>query len=344
VVKTLVRDGAPGVVALVRDGDRVKTFSGGLADFKPHRAMQAALRFRVGSLSKSMVATLVLELVAQRRLRLSDTVARWLPGLTTAAAKITVRELLEQRSGLPEYIYSPQLFPSYFSGERPLSYVWTPSQLIRLALRHPLDFPPGRRFEYSNTNYIVLGLLLERVTHMQIARYAEQTLFKPLNMRSTSFAFGRITGAHAHGYAPFGPPFPAASPGMGDVESLNGSSYWAAGALVSTASDLDRFFRALFTLRILPRRLVRLMQDALVAQPGYRYGLGLEETRYGCGPAWGHSGDVPGYTAIVRASRPARRLVVLLVNRDFLPHALAAEVQEATAALYCGPISRRGGT
>ena len=132
-----------------------------------------------------------------------------------------------------------------------------------------MDFPPGTRFEYSNTNYNVLGLIVERVTHTGLERYAQRTLFGPLRMTSTSFALGRVHGAHAHGYGPFVPPFPPVSGGLGDTEPLNGSSAWAAGSLVTTAADLDRFYRALFTGRVIPRWLVALMQAARLAEPGH---------------------------------------------------------------------------
>jgi D-alanyl-D-alanine carboxypeptidase len=337
LLAALVHSGAPGAVALVRNGDRVETFAAGLADVKLRRPMRTALRFRVGSLSKPIVATLVLELVAERRLRLSDTVARWLPGLIPAGAQITVRELLQHRSGL--HNYTNELIPSILTGQRPLNYVWTPHQLVHIATAHPLDFPPGTRFEYSNTNYIVLGLIVERVTHTGLERYAQRTLFGPLRMTSTSFALGRVPGAHAHGYAPFVPPFPAVPGGLGDTEPLNGSDAWAAGSLVTTAADLDGFYRALFAGRLIPRSLVALMQAArpTPSLPGTEgYGLGLEEKRYPCGTTWGHSGDIFGYTAVVRTSRDARKVVVLLVNRDFSPPALTAALTATLPALYCG--------
>jgi len=337
LLTALVHEGAPGAVALVRKGDHVHTFAAGLADVKLRRPMRRAFRFRVGSVSKPVVATLVLELVAQRRLRLSDTVARWLPGLIPAGARITVRELLQHRSGLFDYI--KEQIPLTLTGQRPLNYVWTPLQLVHIATAHPLDFPPGTRFEYSNTNYDVLGLIVERVTHTGLERYAQRTLFAPLRMTSTSFALGRVHGAHAHGYAPFVPPFRVVPGGLGDTELLNGSSAWADGSLVSTAADLDRFFRALFTGHVIPHRLVALMHAARPAEHGprpFRYGLGLLQVSLGCGPAWGHDGDIFGYHSVVLASRDAHKLIVLLVNRDFSPPALTAAFRATVRALYCG--------
>jgi D-alanyl-D-alanine carboxypeptidase len=335
----LVRAGVPGAVALVRDGARVHTFTAGLADVELRRPMRAGLRFRVGSLSKPVVATLALKLVAERRLRLSDTVAGWLPGLLPAGRRITINELLQHRSGLFNYTDSPQLFAPLLTGQLPPSYVWTARQLVGLATQHPLDFAPGTRFEYSNTNYIVLGLIIERVTHTPLERYAQHTLFDPLRMRFTAFALGRVSGAHAHGYVPFLGPFPAAPGGLGDTEPLNGSQYGAAGSLVSTADDLDRFFRALFTGRVIPRRLVALMQATRPAVPApdyQRYGLGLEGNRYPCASAWGHGGTVWGYRAVVRASRDAEHLIVLLINHDSSPSALAAAITTTVSELYCG--------
>ena len=337
LLAALVHKGAPGVVALVRNGDQVNTFAAGLADLKLRRSMQPALRFRVGSLSKPVVATLVLELVAQQRLRLSDTVGRWLPGLIPAGARITVKELLQHRSGL--FNYTNELIPSLITGQQPLNYVWTPHQLVDIATAHPLDFTPGTRFEYSNTNYIVLGLIVERVTHIGLERYAHQTLFGPLRMTSTSFALGRVLGAHAHGYTPLVPPFPAVPGGLGDTEPINGSGAWAAGSLVTTAADLDRFYRALFTGRVIPHSLVALMQAARPSPSIPEidgYGLGLAQVSYPCGTTWGHEGTIFGYTAVVAASRDARKIVVLLINRDLLQPALAAASNATLPALYCG--------
>jgi D-alanyl-D-alanine carboxypeptidase len=166
----------------------------------------------------------------------------------------------------------------------------------------------------------VLGLIIERVTHASLQKYAERTLFAPLGMHSTSFALGRLRGPHAHGYLPFVGPFLRAPGGLGDVDALNGSEYAAAASLVSTARDLERFFVALFSGKVIPRSLVALMQATRPDESGpdyQRYGAGLEGSRYQCGMAWGHGGVVYGYRAVVRASRNAHTVIVLLVNHDY---------------------------
>jgi D-alanyl-D-alanine carboxypeptidase len=252
-----------------------------------------------------------------------------------AGGRITVTELLQQRSGLPDFTGTPQVGSVSRSA---VTRVWTSRELLRTIAGRRLDFAPGTQFEYSNSNYLMLGLLIERVTRMPLERYAERTIFAPLQMRSTSFALGRVPGAHAHGYESQGPPFPAVPGGLRDVDVGNGSEWAAAGSLVSTAADLDRFFRALFTGRIIPRPLVVLMQATRLAQEGLGfdgYGLGLEATRTGCGTALGHGGSVWGYRAIVRASRTAEHVIVLLVNYDYSDLAGRAAVDRAGSALYC---------
>ena len=334
----LVRAGVPGAVALVRRDGRVRTFTAGVADLQTRRPMRGDLRFRVGSISKTVVASLILRLVAQGRLHLSDTVGHWLGGLLPAAEGVTVEQLLAQRSGVPDYLELPPVDSDIVDGHTPLGKVWTARQLLALVSGRPLAFAPGTQFAYSSTNYIVLGQILERVTGMPLERYAQRTLFGPLHMRSTSFALGRVPGAHAHGYVPFPGAFASAPGHLGDVEVLNGSSYGAAASLVSTAADLDRFFRALFGARIIPRRLVALMQ---ATRPGagadfQGYGLGLEATRNPCGRSLGHGGVVFGYRAVVRASADAHTLIVLLVDHDYSPPPLAAAMDATASALYCG--------
>jgi D-alanyl-D-alanine carboxypeptidase len=340
LLSALVRAGAPGTVALVARDGRVHTYAAGLADVQSHQPMRASLPFRVGSLAKPVVAALVLGLVAERRLQLSDTVAHWLPGLLPDGRQITVLELLQQRSGLPDYLGSAQLYAPLLAGKTPLDYVWTPHQLLRLVTKQPRLFTPGTRFSYSNTNYVVLGLIIERVTHASLQKYAERTLFAPLGMHSTSFALGRLRGPHAHGYLPFVGPFLRAPGGLGDVDALNGSEYAAAASLVSTARDLERFFVALFSGKVIPRSLVALMQATRPDESGpdyQRYGAGLEGSRYQCGMAWGHGGVVYGYRAVVRASRNAHTVIVLLVNHDYdyASSGLVKAMNATAAALYC---------
>lgn len=338
LLAALLRDGAPGAVALVQRHGHVRVVAAGLADVETRQPMTAALRFRVGSISKTVVATLVLKLAAEGRLRLSDPIARWFPGLVPGSAQITVRELLAHRSGLPDYFGASPLESALMAGRTPLSTEWTPRALLRLIAGQPLEFAPGTQFSYSNTNYLLLGLLVARIAGMPLERYAAQTLFSPLGMHATAFVLGRLSGVYAHGYTHPAGPFRAAPGGLGDVEALNGSAYGAAASLVSTARDLARFFTALFSGRLIPRTLLALMQTTRPDESGLdyqSYGLGLEGNRYACGPAWGNAGNVWGYRAAVRASRNASTLIVLLVNHDWPDVALTPAIMSTESALYC---------
>jgi D-alanyl-D-alanine carboxypeptidase len=296
--------------------------------------MRISLRFRVGSVSKTVVAALVLKLVADGRLPLSDTVAHWLPGRVPDGRQITVADLLEHRSGLAGCLNTAV---GLMTSGRHLGRLWTSRQLLGLIARDPLWFAPGTRFSYASTDDLVLGMIIGRVTHMPLQRYTQRILFGPLGMHSTSFALGHLSGRYAHGYMPTVGPLPAAPGGLGDTERLNGSEYSAAASLVSTAADLDRFFHALLPGRIIPRSLVALIQATRPGEagPDYQsYGVGLEGSRYACGPAWGHGGNIWGYRAVVRASRTGDRLIVLLVNFDY--DALMSQLDTTVSRLYCG--------
>ena len=335
-----MRGGAPGAVALVRNGGHVQADAAGVADLQSDTPMRVGMRFRVGSISKTVVATLIFTLAERHRLTLSDSVGDWLPGALPARDHITIMQLLRQRSGLPDYLQAPALYDLLLGGKTALGEHWTPDRLLRLVAGRRLDFVPGSRFEYSNTNYLLLGMLVQRVTGMPLGRYAAKTLFGPLHMAATSFALGRLTGTYAHGYMPSVGPFQRAPHNHGDVAPLNGSHYAGAAALVSDAADLDRFYHALFTGQIISGRDVATMQQTVSVPPGFdyqRYGAGLEGSHYPCGWAWGHGGSVWGYRAAVRSTRDAHTLVILLVNADQSTPNLYPALTTAIKQLFCAP-------
>src|SRR5262245_50277019 len=158
----VVSDGVPGAILLVRDGDRTVRLTSGSARLAPRVRMEPNDRFRAGSITKSFVSTVVLELVGEGKLALSDTVERRLPGLVPNGDHITVRQLLNHTSGLYNYTDDPDLLRALtnLSSDR----VFKPEELLAMATSHPPLFKPGARWSYSNTNYIVLGLIVEAVT------------------------------------------------------------------------------------------------------------------------------------------------------------------------------------
>ena len=303
--ETLLAAGVPGVVVLVRRGDETVSVADGVLSRRTREPVRATDRFRVGSLTKTYVATVVLELVAEHRLGLQDTVERWLPGLVPNAGRITVEELLRHRSGLYDYWGDRRLFAPYRRGD--FSHHYTPRQLVELSNAHRPRFAPGARFAYTNTGYVVLGLMIEAVTRRPLAVELEDRIFRPLHLSGTVFGPGPAhAGRTVHGYMRIGGR-------LRDVTALDTSYDWASGAVVSTAGDILDFYRALLTGRVLPRRYVRLMTTATVpAAAGY--GFGIQKDHLACGASWGHAGDTPGFVAVVHNSLDGRRQAVALMN------------------------------
>ena len=194
-----VAAGAPGVIAYVDDGRRVWQGAAGVADVRTGRRMRPDDRFRAGSNTKSMVSTVVLQLVGERRLALSDTVARRLGPVLPYANRVTIRQLLNHTSGIPDNALPPDI--EIFKGD-PLKH-WTPAQLLALVADAPQEFPAGTSWSYSNTNYTLLGMLIERVTGHSLADEVERRILRPLGMRDSSLPLyePRLGGSAARGYS-----------------------------------------------------------------------------------------------------------------------------------------------
>lgn len=171
----VVDEGAPGVLVVVRDGDATQAEARGLADRGRAMPMAADVRFRTGSITKTFVAALVLDLVADGKLRLDDPVARWVPGLVPRGNEITVRQLLRHTSGLADYVDDPRVL-------RAPARLWRPEELVAMAAAQPEAGAPGERFAYASTNYVVLGLVAERAGRAPLA----MQLTRRLSCRSVS--------------------------------------------------------------------------------------------------------------------------------------------------------------
>ncbi|GGY03058.1 serine hydrolase domain-containing protein [Streptomyces djakartensis] len=269
--------------------------------------------FRAGSVTKTLIATVVLQLAAERRLSLSDTVEQHLPGLVRGAGNdgraLTLRSLLTHTSGLYD-------FTADTGGTAPV----TPRQAVRLALTHP----PGERgrFSYSNTNYVLLGLVIQQVTGRSYATEAERRIIAPLRLTGTSFPGSRSSLPSPHGTA-------YAADGT-DVTELDPRVAGAAGELVTTLADLDRFYAALLGGRLLPPHWLREMLDTRATHGAY--GMGLIPEKLPCGTTvWGHNGHIPGSYVRTAATVDGRHVLTFRVNTDAIadpglePAVLAAE-------------------
>lgn len=323
----VVAAGAPGVLVVEREETTVRTTVRGFGHRDGTGSVRSDTRFRVGSVTKTFVAALVLELAQDGRLGLDDSVERWLPGLVPRGREVTVRHLLAHRSGLFDYVEDPRVLRDPWRR-------WTPRQLVSIAVDRPGErATPGRTFAYSSTNYLVLGLIAEKAGGAPLERQLRERLFVPLGLRRTSFVPGAVGGEFVHGYrAPShrgvvtGPPV--------DVGDEPAWWAWAAGAVVSTADDVQRFFAALLRGRVLRPSYLREMERVLPAGR-LGYGLGLATFPTPCGRAWGHTGNVQGTITVAWNARDASRQLVVMVNTYPLSPELEAAVRDVQDAAFC---------
>jgi D-alanyl-D-alanine carboxypeptidase len=328
----------PGALVLVREGNHTIRLAAGYGNLSPRTPMRTTDRFRIGSETKTFVATVVLQLVGERKLSLADTVGHWLPDLVPGGQNITVRQLLNHTSGLFDYAEDKAF-------ERQLDYptkVWAPRQLVAIATAHAPLFRPGARWSYSNTGYILLGLIVEKATGNPLGQELRQRIFAPLRLAATSFDTApRIAGRHAHGYTRF------RRPRLTDISVISPSLSWAAGAIVSTADDLVRFHRALLAGRLLRPALLAAMKTTVTVTREQRYGLGLIVSRYGrCGVFFGHGGETFGYETFTDSRSDGKRDLVMTVNADESVRSERAEraLARLTEIAHCGwPLPRAHG-
>ncbi|WP_158849824.1 serine hydrolase domain-containing protein [Saccharothrix deserti] len=303
----MARTGAQGVQVRVTDGRHQFTARSGTARVDSPQPVPTDGRFRAGSITKTFVSTVVLQLVGEGKVELDAPVQRYLPGLLPDGDKITVRHVLQHTSGLYNYTSALPLDPAGFETIR--YKTWTPAELVALATAKPLYFPPGTDWRYSNTNYVVAGMLVEKVTGRPYEAAVKQRVLRPLGLGATSVPGVRtgIPGPHAHGYY-------RANGQVVDVTEFNPSVAYAAGEMISTTADLDRFVDAL-----LDGRLLRPAQQAELTSvlPNTRgYALGIEATELPCGvTVWGHGGSTPGYSSLVVSTADTKtRLVASLTS------------------------------
>ncbi len=317
-----IRDtGVSGVLAEVNIGPRRIVGTSGIADLESGGPLDVHGHFRMGSNTKTFVAVVVLQLAAEGRLSLDDTVERWLPGVVNGngndGAAITVRQLLQHTSGL--YDYTDDLLARITSVQeyQKLRFeTLTPAQLVAMAMAHEPTFAPGQGWAYANTNYILAGMIIKKVTGWDWAHEVRDRIIRPLGLRHT-FAPGANTDLpdpHASGYLYFDQDTP--------VETADANLTWAdaAGALVTTASDLSRFWDAIGRGTLLRPAQQRQMRTTVLAttfqedRPGLRYGLGLEWSPLSCGGYWSHDGDVPGFSTRTGISTDGRRTIVISIS------------------------------
>ena len=302
--------GMVGAFAEVRDDRATWRGATGTADLRTDEPMRPGLQHRIGSITKTFVATTLLQLVGEGRISLDAPVGTYLPDF--AVDGVTVRMLLNHTSGIGSY--DRVVFATPEDVERHRHTTFDPRELARIGLAMPPTNVPGAKHAYSNTNYILAGLLLEQVTGRPAQLEIYRRIIRPLGLWQTYFpgANTRIVGPHAKGYVPW------YGGELRDFSVYNMSWAGTAGELISTPSDLNQFYRALLDGRLLRPAELAQMRTTVPLDPTRpaigSYGLGLVELALPCGTVWGHDGIVLGHSALSLHSPDGRRQVTFAAN------------------------------
>ncbi|MEU8776895.1 serine hydrolase domain-containing protein [Streptomyces sp. NPDC048606] len=346
-LRALVEEGGlPGVAAHTQDG-RARWFAAaGHADTTTGRARSSGDHFRGASITKTFIATVLLQLEAEGRLRMDDTVERWLPGLLRGngydGTTVTLRQLLNHTSGIANYTDDPAFihdaagpgFPEHRHDTH------TPEELVAIALRHPARPGPERTPSYSNTNFVIAGMVIERATGRTYADEVTRRVLRPLKLRETSFpgTSPRMPAPHPVGYSRLHRTEPDAP--IHDATEQNMTWLGAAGDVISTGADLNRFQRALMRGELLPPAQMRQMLDEVPAGDGFGFGLGVEFATLSCGvQVVGKSGRTNGSLSAMVGTRDGDHQLTFNVNGDWLSNgSLYVDVIEAE---FCGATPSR---
>jgi len=323
--------GVTGVIARQTTSGRTRAVASGVGELGG-RPPRKDGQFRIGSTNKALVATVVLQLVAERRMALDDTVEKWLPGLVKGngydGRRITVRQLLQHTAGIYDGNF-PGIENAQQYYERRYT-IHTEEEIVRAGLSHPPEFPPGEGWSYSNTGYDLVGLVIKAVTGRTWYAEVDRRIVRPLRLRDTYFpgTDPAIGEPHAHGYTRF-----TAGEYTDTTELVDAD---ASGGYISTPQDLDVVVRALFDGRLLEPAQLREMMRTVPTDgsadefwPNARYGLGLFSRDLPCGgTVWIPSGDQIGYKTRTGVTSGGRRSVVVSMSsqlNDSLPALLAQE-------------------
>ncbi|MDR8411306.1 beta-lactamase family protein [Nonomuraea sp. 3-1Str] len=350
VLDQAVADGMPGAMAEVRDDRRSWFGTAGVADTDTGLKRRRQEYFRAGSTTKTFVAVVVLKLVAEGRLSLDDTVDKWLPDVVKGnghdGSKITIRQLLNQTSGIFPYTSDADLateeWSTAFLKARFRSY--RPEQLVKTAMRNPPSFAPGQGWSYSNTNFTLAGMIIEKVTGRSYAEEINQRIIRPLGLRKTYLPGEdtKLRKPHARHYVKFLVGEDTTTPY--DLTDMNPSWAGSAGSIVSTMNDLHTFYRAVLNGRLLPPALQKEMFTTVSTKgtqwiDNTAYGLGIFSQKLSCGvTVWGNGGRIHGSWTYAMGTRDGRHMVVTNINGDWgNPISILTKEMEAE---MCPPRSR----
>ncbi|MDQ0760847.1 serine hydrolase domain-containing protein [Streptomyces canus] len=339
-VRAAVRDGVPGVTLTAKDGGSTWSTTAGVGNLKTHAPRSADDRYRVGSITKTFVSTVLLQLEAEGRLSLDDTVEKWLPGVVHGnghdGSRITVRQILNHTSGIFTYTADETFGRTYFLKDGFLEHRYdtkTPEQLVAIAMAHQPDFAPGTSWNYSNTNYVVAGMVIQKVTGRSYGEEIRHRIIDPLHLIATSVPGTRVTVPQPSSRAYSKLAQTATGPTY-DVTRLNPSLASSSGEMISDSADLDRFYAALLKGRLLPPKQLKEMKTTVPVEgiPNAGYGLGLIDRELSCGVhVWGHDGGIHGSNSVAVTTADGRHSVAFNFNGDW-----SGDTDAVVEAEFCG--------
>jgi CubicO group peptidase (beta-lactamase class C family) len=303
--KSLASSGAPSLaVAVVRNSEFAYATAAGKASLSPNRAATKETRYAVGSISKQFTAAALLLLQEQGKVSLDDKVAKYFPGLTRAN-EVTIRELLSHTSGYEDYAPQDYMIPEW---TKPIA----PDTILDRWAKKPLNFDPGTRWQYSNTNYVLAAKIFEKASGQNLLEFLQSRIFDPLGMHSAGDCIADKSPNDAVAYTRYalGPPRPAMREGAG--------WYFGAGELCMTPADLARWDAAFLRRKILDARSYREFTTEVKLKNGdsTHYALGLQLGDFDGVPTISHSGEVSGFLAINTVFPSKNAAVIVLSNED----------------------------
>lgn len=307
VERELQRAKLPGAIVGVQRGGRAPwTIARGVSNLETRQPMSVREHVRIGSVTKAFVTSLLMELDEEGRLSLDDPISGYVAGVP-GGDRIALRELANMTSGLSDYFANERFSFEYLTGE-----TFTPDHLLELGLELPPRYQPDTGWWYSNTNTVLLGLVIEQVTGERLARALRRRVFRPLGLRESSLpSRPQMPRPFAEGYTR-----QTANGRLGDATFATPTATWAAGGMVSTVRDLLRAAPMFATGRpLLDRASQRERLDWVTFPPNsplQQYGIGV----LGFDGWIGHNGGIPGYTAIAWHLPRQRLSLVVSVNSD----------------------------
>ncbi|MFI6638786.1 serine hydrolase domain-containing protein [Streptomyces sp. NPDC050504] len=339
--------GMPGVAAQTVDTSqgyaRGWFGSAGVADTSTGRARTPQDHLRAGSITKTFVTVVLLQMEAEGKLSLDDTVERWLPGVVQGngndGSKMTVRQLLNHTSGIKDMVSTPE-WHAYMNGPGFLDHRFetrTPRQIVDMALKYRPDFAPGTGWNYSNTNFVLAGMIIQKVDGKSYAAEAERRIIKRLGLTRTSFpgTNPKMPLPHAVGYSKLYATNPG--PEVYDATEYNPAWSGATGEIISTTRDLNTFYSALLKGRLLPAAQQSELLTTVKTGTFFDYGLGLIVRPLSCGvKVYGHDGIVWGSLTSTATTADGKHTLTFHINGDWLEDQHLGLYQDVFEAEFCG--------